>query len=99
MRFQPSTITKRSILKGKEIRTGGSMSMPIDIKTEATTISMIRKGIKIMNPISKAFFNSPMTKAGIKTQVEISEGVLGRLDLDKATKRARSFSRVCLNMN
>src|SRR5579859_7077208 len=99
MRFQPSTIIKSKILKGKEINTGGSMSMPIDIKTEAVTISMMRKGIKMIKPISKDFFNSPITKAGIKTQVEMSAGVRGRLDLDNATKRAKSFSRTCLNIN
>lgn len=63
----------------------------MDIKTDETTMSMTKKGIKMMNPISKAFFNSLMTKAGINTQVETSAGVLGRLDLESATKRARLF--------
>src|SRR5258708_25809812 len=74
MMFQPSTMMKSSILKGREMRTGGSIIIPIDIRTEATTMSIMRNGIKMMNPISKDFFNSPITKAGMKTQVEISAG-------------------------
>jgi len=73
--------------------------MPIDIKTEAVTISIIKNGMKITKPISKAFFNSLMTKAGTNTQVDTSSGVRGRLDLESATNSARSFSRVCLNIN
>ena len=82
---------KSKILNGKEIKTGGSISIPMDIRTEATTISMIRNGTNMMNPISNAFLSSPMTKAGIKTQVDMSAGVFGRLDLDKATKRPNPF--------
>jgi hypothetical protein len=45
IRFQPSTRTKRINLKGVEIMTGGNMIIPMDISTEATTISMIMKGM------------------------------------------------------
>ncbi len=41
---QPSTNTNSSSLKGNEINTGGSMSMPIEIVTLATTISRITNG-------------------------------------------------------
>ena len=48
--------------------------MPIDISTEATTISITRKGIKTKNPISKALLNSLIIKAGIKVLRGMSEG-------------------------
>ena len=38
--------------------------MPSDIRVEATTRSMIRKGRKIRKPIWKAVFSSLVTKAG-----------------------------------
>jgi hypothetical protein len=41
----PSTRIKRSILKGSDIMTGGSIIIPIDMSTEATTISTTRKGM------------------------------------------------------
>jgi hypothetical protein len=41
---QPSTRTKKMILKGSAMMIGGSIIIPIDIKTDATTMSMIRKG-------------------------------------------------------
>ena len=43
--------------------------MPIDISTEATTMSMMRKGMKTMKPIWKAVFSSEVTKAGITTRI------------------------------
>ncbi len=43
-RLQPSTSTKNISLNGNETTTGGSIIMPIDIKTDATTRSMIRNG-------------------------------------------------------
>ena len=41
---QPSTRTNSISLKGSEIITGGSISMPIEIVTLATTMSRIRNG-------------------------------------------------------
>ena len=58
IKYQPSTSTKKISLKGKEIITGGSIIMPIDMSTEATTISMIKKGTNTKKPISKARRNS-----------------------------------------
>ena len=46
---QPSTKTNNSILNGSEIITGGSITIPIDINTLATTISIIKKGMNIKN--------------------------------------------------
>src|SRR5699024_68954 len=51
IKYQPSTKTNSKILNGNEIITGGSIIIPIDIKTLATAISIIKKGIKIIKPI------------------------------------------------
>ena len=45
VRFQPSTSRKIKILNGSEISTGGIIIMPIDSKTEATTMSMTMNGM------------------------------------------------------
>ena len=50
-RYQPSTKTNNRILNGSEIMIGGSIIMPIDINTEATTISIAKNGMKIRNEI------------------------------------------------
>lgn len=44
-------MTNNKILKGREIITGGSIIIPIDIKTLATTISITKNGMKTMKPI------------------------------------------------
>ena len=62
---QPSTITNNSSLNGNDTSTGGSMNMPIDIKVELTTRSMMRNGMKITNPMMKAVFSSERMNAGI----------------------------------
>ena len=41
---QPSTRTNSSSLKGSEMRTGGSISMPMEISMLAITMSMTRNG-------------------------------------------------------
>ena len=41
---QPSTSTNSSSLRGSEITTGGSMTMPSDISPEDTTRSTTRNG-------------------------------------------------------
>src|SRR6185312_17525418 len=68
IRLQPSTSTKKISLKGSEIIAGGSIIMPIDIKTDAITRSMTRNGTNSKNPISKARRNSEIMKAGIRTR-------------------------------
>ena len=50
-RSQPSTSTNSSILKGSEMKVGGSMIMPMLISVEETIRSMIKNGRKIKNPI------------------------------------------------
>ena len=44
MRYQPSTSTKKISLKGRDTITGGTIIMPIDIRIEATTMSMMTNG-------------------------------------------------------
>jgi hypothetical protein len=42
--YQPSTITNKSSLNGKEIKDGGIIIIPMESNTDETTISMIKKG-------------------------------------------------------
>src|SRR6266478_5728460 len=71
---QPSTITNNNNLNGNDTRTGGSMNMPIDIRVELTTRSMIKNGMKITNPMMNAVFNSERMNAGIS----VDSGTLSR---------------------
>ncbi len=48
---QPSINTNNINLNGNEIIIGDNIIIPIDIKTLATTMSIIKKGIKIRKPI------------------------------------------------
>ena len=74
IKYHPSTNTKKTILKGREIITGGNIIIPIDIKIEAVTISMIRKGRNNIKPISKARRSSEIMKEGIRTWIGTSIG-------------------------
>ncbi len=71
---QPSTMTNNKSLNGNDTRTGGSMNMPIDIRVELTTRSMIRNGMKITNPMMNAVFSSERMNAGIS----VDSGTLSR---------------------
>ena len=55
--LHPSTKTNNNILNGKAINIGDSIIIPKDINTEATTISITKKGKKSKNPIWNAVFN------------------------------------------
>jgi hypothetical protein len=50
--------TKIRILKGREITTGGKTIIPIPSRTEATTMSITKKGMYTFTAIMKAVFNS-----------------------------------------
>ena len=54
----PSTKTNSNNLKSNEISIGDNIIMPNDIRIEAMTISITKKGKKIKKPISKAVFSS-----------------------------------------
>ena len=51
IRYQPSTSTKSSSLNGSDTMMGGSIIIPMDNRTLATTMSIIRKGRKRTKPI------------------------------------------------
>jgi len=85
-------------LKGKEIITAGSIIMPIDIKNEATTMSMMRKGRTIRKPISKAHRSSLIMNAGIRLCSGVSCGVAMGALRERSRKRFRSSSRKCCSM-
>jgi hypothetical protein len=85
-------------LNGSETTTGGSIIMPIDISTEATTRSMIRKGRNNRKPISKARLSSDIMKAGTRTRIDRSSGFCGAFSPDMSTNSFRSFSRTFFSM-
>lgn len=60
-RFQPSTKTNSIILNGSAIIIGDTITIPIDIKIVAITMSIIRNGINTKNPIWNAVLISLMT--------------------------------------
>ena len=51
IRFQPSTSTNNISLKGNDTIIGDSIIIPIDIRIEATTRSIIKNGINSIKPI------------------------------------------------
>ena len=73
----PSTSTNNKILNGNEMKTGGSITMPIDISVEATTRSITRNGRKIRKPIWNAVLSSLRMNEGISTRVGMSPRVRG----------------------
>jgi hypothetical protein len=84
-----------------EIITGGSMIMPIDMRVEATTKSIIINGIYKYIPILNATVNSLRINAGISMYVGTSARVFGfsspRMDM-----KSRIFSgldSICRYMN
>ena len=48
---QPLTVTNSSSLKGSETMVGGSITIPMDIRVVATTISISRKGRAMANTL------------------------------------------------
>ena len=64
------------ILNGKEIVVGGSIIIPIDISTDATTISITINGIYIRNPIMNACLSSPIINDGIIIVIGIASYAL-----------------------
>ena len=59
------------------INVGGIITIPIDIVTLATTMSSIKNGIKIWNPIKKAVFSSLSMNAGNSAVKGTSSYVVG----------------------
>lgn len=73
--------------------------MPKDIKILDTTISMTRKGMKIMNPIWNADFSSLVTKAGTRTLSGAVSAVVEASSLANLANNEKSDCRVCFSMN
>ena len=69
--------------------------MPTDIKIEATTKSMTRKGINNKKPISKARLNSDIMNAGTRLVKGVASGDAGRGCFAISRNSVRSFSRTC----
>ena len=53
-----------NILNGSDIVVGGSIIIPIDMRTDDTTISITIKGIYIKKPMIKAALSSLKINAG-----------------------------------
>lgn len=79
--------------------TGGSIIIPIDMRMEATTMSMTMNGMKMRKPISKARLSSLIIKAGMRVIVETSNGSAGRSCLAMSRNSCKSLSRTLANMN
>ncbi len=97
--YQPSIITKNIILNGNAKTDGGSIIMPIDIKTDAMTISMIKNGTKIKKPISKARRSSLIINDGMAILSGVSAMEAAGFSFAKSVKSSRSFSLVFFTIN
>ncbi len=73
--------------------------MPRLISTLATTMSMIRNGMKIRKPIWNALFSSLVTKAGTSTLKGTSAVFTAGSSLARRANSITSDWRVCLSMN
>ena len=78
--------------------TGGSIIMPIDIRIEATTMSMMRNGTNTMKPISKARRSSLIMNAGRRTRSDTGSRLVGGASCAMSRNSARSSSRTCRAM-
>ena len=68
--------------------------MPIDIKVELTTRSMMRNGMKITNPMMNAVFSSERMNAGISVDSGTFSRDDGGLSPDALMNRFSSPRRV-----
>jgi hypothetical protein len=85
-------------LNGSEMVAGDTIIIPIDISTLATTMSMIRNGMKIVKPIWKPVFSSLVTNAGTSSDSGTSSGPCIGAAFEIFANSARSDSRVCFSM-
>jgi hypothetical protein len=80
-------------LNGSEMITGGSIIMPMDIRIEATAMSMIRNGTNSRKPISPARFSSESMNAGASVESAIWSGDAAGFACAMSMKSLRSASR------
>ncbi len=71
--------------------TGGSIIMPIDMRIEATTMSMMRNGTNSRKPISKARLSSLIMNAGTRALSGVSVGA----SMSSASAMSRNNARSC----
>jgi hypothetical protein len=90
----PSTRINNISLKGREIITGGSISIPALRRTLAMTISISKKGMNKRHPISKAVRNSLIINDGIMICRPRSIGLAGFSIWAIWMKSVKSTSRV-----
>ena len=97
---QPSIKTKNRTLKGSDMTVGGSIIMPIDMVTVATTMSITRNGRAIRKPISDHLRNSEIMNAGARTRKSLGARSAPIPESSaRSTKNASSFSRTFFCMN
>ena len=91
------------ILKGSEIIIGGNIIIPMDMRIDAVTMSIIRNGRKSIKPISKARRSSEIIKDGINTRrgtaISFSKGPssLSSVKRIKSSSRAATAGYVALS--
>lgn len=78
-------------MNGKAKTVGGSIIIPIDINTEAITMSIIRNGTKIKKPISNARRSSLIINAGMATFSGVSATVSAGFSLARSVNSSKSF--------
>ena len=96
---QPFTTTNSNSLNGIEIIDGGSITIPIDISTLETIISITKNGINSKNPNKNALHISLVTNAGITTCIGISIRFLGRFISAKFKNILSGSTFVCFSIN
>jgi hypothetical protein len=87
------------ILNGNDTMIGGSIIIPIDMRTDATTMSMTRNGMNRRKPISNARDSSLIMNAGTRARSGVSSGVGGVAAWERSMNSRRSRSRTVRNMN
>ncbi len=99
IKYQPSTRINNSTFTGREIICGGNNIIPSDMRILAIIMSIIKKGMKMMNPIMNPILSSESVNAGIIVSVDTSSSEDGAFSPESLRNNARSSSRVCLSMN
>jgi len=84
---------------GSAIIVGGSIIMPIAIRTEATTMSITMNGRNMKNPMMNPWVNSPSIKAGMMIESGMSSGVSKTNPPARSANNATSLSLTWSRIN
>ena len=98
-RFQPSTRTNSRILNGSEMKTGGSIIMPIAISVDADDEVDDQERQEDQEPDLERRLELGDDEGGDQDLGRDVRARLGRSTLPSLTNSARSFVRVWSNMN